>query len=103
MATTIVTRGTTIEFSSLFYTASGTLTSPTNAAVYINYPTTDGGGVNSTTSVTMTQVGSAWTASWQSYVARPGTAFWTVVSSGTSPYTREDGQLKLTANPANPD
>lgn len=105
MATTIVVRGTTIEFNTLFYTASGTSTNPTTAAIYVNYPVTDGGGVNSTTNaISMTQAGNTWSASWESSVAKPGPVYWTVVSSGAvSPFTREDGQIKLTANPANPD
>jgi hypothetical protein len=54
--------------------------------------------------VPMSQSGNTWTASWESRVAQPGPAYWTVVSSGAAgPYTREDGMIKLTANPSNPD
>jgi hypothetical protein len=105
MATTIVVRGTTVQFATTFYTSSGAVTNPTNAAVRVTYPVVDGGGVSSTgAAIAMTGVGNLWTASWESSVAKPGPAYWSVISSGAAgPYTREDGMIKLTANPANPD
>jgi hypothetical protein len=104
MTTHVIVRGTTVQFLTNFFNSSGVAANPTTAAVFVNYPVTDGGGVSSNTgAIVMTQVVNDWTASWESKMARPGPVHWTVVSSGSSPYSREDGQIKLTANPANPD
>jgi hypothetical protein len=104
MTTSVIVRGTTVQFSTYFFNSSGVAANPTTAAVHVYYPVTDGGGVSSAgAGIAMTKTGNEWTASWESSVARPGPVHWTVVSSGTSPYTREDGMIKLTASPSNPD
>lgn len=76
---------------------------PAAVTLYIEYPSNARGG-RADTSLTMTDgdVDGTWTAEWESAAAFPGTVNYSIRAEG-SDMVQKDGQLQLTANPANPD
>jgi hypothetical protein len=99
VATTIVTRGSTIIFTSNFFDVDGEPTNPTGAHLYILYR--DTAGVEVTDEIVMAQSGNDWSASWESSLARGPHAEWHVRSTGSNKAAHE-GVLKLKTNRANP-
>jgi hypothetical protein len=99
----IINRGGTVTFSTTFYDPLGNITQPQSAVVNIIYPTPTGTTADVEIQMTgPTAPAVAWTAEWDSRPAGAGTVYWSIHSGGTSPpYAVEDGQLLLTANPAN--
>lgn len=94
-------RGSTILFTaSAFVNASGATIVPTAVTLTIEYPA----GSTSTQEVTyeMDEDSGEWTAEWESYVAYPGTVYWSITAEGSDDVTK-DGELQLSANIANPD
>lgn len=100
--TQIMVRGATIQFATNFYDVNGALVQPDSATVNV-LPA----NASAPVSIVMSPPSgseSRWTALWDTRnVAAPQTVYWSI-HTGTgdpAPVTAEDGQLTLSANPAN--
>lgn len=97
-----ITRGSTVEWFTNFYDPDGDAVNPASAEINIVYPKAD--GTSGTETAAMTPPGGSetrWTASWDSRVSAGGTVYWSIKSDPGPPMGVEDGQITLTANPAN--
>lgn len=97
----ILTRSNTLTLSFAFKDENGEAANVASATCQLVYPGRD---MSETETVTLSQSGSSWTATWDSTKSRPG---WIefhahAISTGTpvSHYT-EDGRFKLAGNEAN--
>lgn len=101
--TTLIFRGTTVQFTTTFLDVSCNVVQPGSATINIVYPNQVGGG---TTAVTVSMTAptgpaTAWTAQWDSRVSGIGTVSWSIHSDPGLPFAVEDGEFVLTGNPAN--
>ena len=101
MTTTIITRGATVQFSTVFYDVNSNVIQPDNATINIVPSMTQ-------TPVPLTMVPpsgnvTAWTALWDTRNIPPGVVYWSIHTgmSDPAPVVAEDGMLTLAANPAN--
>jgi hypothetical protein len=78
---TNVTKGNTAKFSIQFTSSTGLLATPSSGAVTIQYLVST---VSTSTSIDLSQVGSFWTAEWDSSPADLGTATWSIGSNLTT-------------------
>ena len=101
MTTQVITRGSTVQFSTNFYDVNSKLVQPTDATINIVPSMTQ-------TAVLVPMVPpsgsvSTWTALWDTRGIPAGVVYWSI-HTGTSdpvPVVAEDGMLTLGANPAN--
>jgi hypothetical protein len=102
----IITRGTTVQFSTNFYDVNGSLIQPDSATINIVYYSA-ANGTQETAEVSMSPPGSgqtAWTALWDTRNVAGGFPVAWSIHTGTNdpvPVTVGDGQFQLSANPAN--
>lgn len=94
-----IVRGNTVVFIATFYNQDGQAFVPAGAETIIVYNVS---GTPTTATLTMSVVGSTWTAQWDSTVADTGTVEWHVNSTGGPPNAAADGQFTISANAANP-
>lgn len=98
-----ITRGSTIQFSTIFYDVNGNVTQPSGAVVEIECITPQG----SATTLQLTMIGpmapaTNWTALWDTRGTGPGPVQYSVHSTGPeAPYAVGDGKFSLTADNAN--
>ncbi len=103
-STTVITRGTTVQFSTTFFDVNGAPVNPDSATINIVYASTS--APNQTVDVPMTSPlsGTTWTALWDTRgLAAPQVIFWSI-HTGTGdpiPVAVEDGSFNLQANQAN--
>ena len=88
---TNVISGNTAQFVAEFLDANGDITVPPGGVLNITYPT---GLTTASTSITMTQQNSFFTATWQSSVSDLGNATWNITASGSS-VTQAQGDLRI--------
>jgi hypothetical protein len=95
-------RGTTIQWSSIFYDFSRAVTQPSAATVEITYiDPTETEEISVSIPMTPPQLGQvAWTAMWDSSLAAPGPVTWSI-RSDPAPRSTQDGRFMLVANTAN--
>lgn len=92
----VFVRGNVISFSTTFYDADGAVVIPASVSLLIVFGISK--GTNSET-IAMTNVGDAWTATWDSSDAYPSTVNWSV--RATTPHAADQGAFSIPANPAN--
>lgn len=97
----VLTRGTTVQFTTAFFDVNGAPVNPAGAFVNISYTASD--ATLETTNIPMTPPvsGFNWTALWDSRNIPPGKITWSIHSMGPIPVSVEDGQFLLLANSAN--
>lgn len=95
-------RGSTVQWATNFYDAGGEIVQPSSATINVVYPI-DGGQTASETVTMDAPAGdeTRWIGEWDSRVSLAGTIYWSIKSDPGPPMGVEDGQLTLTANPAN--
>jgi len=97
-------RGATLQFSTTFYDVNGNIIQPAGATINIVYLSADD-STQQTMSLTMTPPAApavTWTATWDTRNIGPGVVSCSVHSiAAAPPYSVEDFQITLTANPAN--
>lgn len=90
--------GNVVKWTANFMDAGGNPAIPDSAAVYLNYPGPSG-QLSAVIAMTFQSPSGPWTATWDSSVANRGIVYWSMRSVG--PASAEDGQFRLSANPAN--
>ena len=78
---TNIQKGNTAEFIVEFLDSSGNITIPAGGTLTITYTL---GITTASTTLTLSQVGSFFTANWDSSVADYGPAPWSVIATGSS-------------------
>lgn len=91
-------RGETIEMSWTFTDSDGASATPSGVTVYVHYFVDN---VATTATETLSLVSGAWTGTWDSSVADPGTVDMHLRTTGGS-IAAEDWRITLKANDANP-
>ena len=89
--TTNIKYGDTAQFVAEFLDANGRTTDPAGATLNIAYPV---GLTTVSTSMTMTQQDSFFTATWQSSVSDLGPALWNITASGST-ISQAQGDLRI--------
>src|SRR6266436_2790195 len=89
--TTNVVIGNTAQFIAEFLDVNGAITVPPGGVLNIVYPT---GITTASTSITMTQQNSFFTATWQSSVSSLGNAIWNITATGSS-VPQAQGDLRI--------
>ncbi len=89
--TTNVVQGNTAQFVAEFLDANGAITVPPGGVLNITYPT---GLTTASTSITMAQQNSFFTATWSSSVSDLGNATWNITASGST-NTQAQGDLRI--------
>ena len=89
--TTNIVVGNTAQFVAEFLDANGAITVPPGGVLNIIYPT---GLTTTSTSITMTQQNSFFTATWSSSVSDLGNATWNITASGSSA-PQAQGDLRI--------
>jgi hypothetical protein len=93
-------RGSTLFFSATCLDASGAPVTPDSANLYLVYVSTAGNNAKET--VPMTIAENVVSAEWESSVAAATfKLYWSIRAVGSDTIVK-DGELSLTANPANP-
>jgi hypothetical protein len=88
------TLGSTIVFTVTFFSSTGAVTVPSSASMTITYPPSSNSLTIVSCTITLSQIGSFFTATWQSGVAALGIA--TVSANGTGQAAPTTSQLRLT-------
>ena len=96
-----ITRGSTVTFKATFKDPAGVTVTPSQAAVFVSFPSSDGS--RQTTELAMTNNAGEWSANWDTGHARAGTVHWSAQTKGTTPAAAVDGSFELVANAANPE
>jgi hypothetical protein len=101
MTTQVITRGSTVQFSTNFYDVNSKLVQPTNATINLVPSMTQ-----TAVSIPMTRPSGSvttWTALWDTRGIPAGVIYWSIHtgSSDPVPVVAEDGMFTLSANPAN--
>jgi len=89
--TTNIVLGNTAQFVAEFLDATGNITVPSGGTLNITYPV---GLTAVTTSITMTQQNSFFTATWNSSVSDLGIATWNITSIGVTS-AAANGDLRI--------
>ncbi len=89
--TTNIVVGNTAQFVAEFLDINGAITVPPGGVLNIVYPT---GLTTASTSITMTQQNSFFTATWSSSVSGLGNATWNITASGSSA-PQAQGDLRI--------
>lgn len=89
--TTNIKYGDTAQFVAEFLDANGRTTVPAGATLNIAYPV---GLTTVSTSLTMAQQDSFFTATWQSSVSDLGPALWNITASGST-ISQAQGDLRI--------
>jgi hypothetical protein len=89
--TTNVKQGNTAQFIAEFLDVNGNVTVPAGGVLNIAYPT---GLTITSTSITMTQQNTFFTATWLSSVSDLGAAFWNITASGST-VSQAQGDLRI--------
>ena len=89
--TTNIKQGNTAQFVAEFLDADGDLTIPAGAVLNIDYPL---GITSASTSITMTQQDSFFTATWSSSVSDLGLAPWNITATGST-VSQAQGDLRI--------
>ena len=89
--TTNVTKGNTAQFVAEFLDVNGNVTVPASATLNITYPV---GITTVSTSISMTQQNSFFTATWASSVSDLGPAPWNITSIAST-FAQAQGDLRI--------
>ena len=89
--TTNIISGNTAQFVAEFLDINGAITVPPGGVLNIVYPT---GLTTASTSITMAQQNSFFTATWSSSVSDLGNATWNITASGSSA-PQAQGDLRI--------
>jgi hypothetical protein len=89
--TTNITLGNTAQFVAEFLDVNGNITVPTAGTLNITYPT---GLTTASTSISMTQQNSFFTATWSSSVSSLGLATWNITATGST-NAQAQGTLRI--------
>lgn len=89
--TTNVVKGNTAQFVAEFLDANGKMTVPGGAVLNIAYPVAL---TTVSTSISMTQQNSFFTATWSSSVSDLGPALWNITAAGST-ITQAQGDLRI--------
>jgi hypothetical protein len=92
-------RGATVHVGGTFLNKDGNIANPPSAKLYVSY--IENGARTEAAPIDLTINSGAWSASWDSSVADPGTVYWCVRADGLDKAAGQ-GEFTLTANPANP-
>lgn len=101
--TQVVTRGTSVQFTTTFYDVNGNVAQPATATINIVYPgPTDGSPQSVQVAMTPPTMGAVtWIAIWDTRNAGVGSVAWSIHGDPGPPFAVEDGNFTLTANAAN--
>lgn len=91
-------RGNVLQFSTTFYSAAGDVVTPASVLLTLRVAVFSGSPADGT-QIAMTQIGDAWTATWDTTGMESGTVYWNVQATG--PHAADEGSFPLTANWAN--
>lgn len=100
-STTIITRGTTVNFTTTFYSVAGFIVQPASATINIVFPAAGGTATATVAMTAPTSPNVAWVGQWDSRGSGTGAVSWSIHSDSGPPFGVEDGEFVLKGNPAN--